>query len=465
MDEKSIARSAFNLTPTLVGIDYGYNERKLTYQEIVKRCRYYYENDPIAGAVLSRMADMAVTQVKNRKIKNKKVNAFYDAVAEMITPTLKAAALEFLLHGMVVFDHVLAQAKGSDLSQNLGSIIYTYPKTTWIRDVMTIELKKLPIGLDRAIYYKVSPEEVYFFTHNGEYTDGTKDPALYQEYVRDHPEYVAAIKAGETKFKLPQAIGIFRKLNAYDVYPRPYLRNALRALEHKEHIKRMDRALASRAIEAMRHVQVGSDAITATDEDITAQKNALETASAHGDGVFNFVTSHLVNIKWVLPPLEVILSEEKYVEPNADIFMALGFPRVLTVGETQRSNSSNSSVALLGPVSTLNDIRDYLLFWVKKLYAILADANGFTLYPDPYWTSIPLQDITALTQFALTALEGGAISKDTVAQLYGTSYEEEYEKIRVEQELDKELPDRIDPPMIPNGNNQETPTQPTVSDR
>jgi hypothetical protein len=86
----------------------------------------------------------------------------------------------------------------------------------------------------------------------------------------------------------------------------------------------------------------------------------------------------------------------------------------------------------LGPISTLNDIRDSILAWIEGFYADLAEKNGFQWYPKPFFSPIALQDITALTQLAIQAQQIGAISKDTIAQLYGTTYEDEQEKIDTE---------------------------------
>src|SRR5690606_5761940 len=134
----------------------------------------------------------------------------------------------------------------------------------------------------------------------------------------------------------------------------------------------------------------------------------------------------------VIPPLDALLSESKYSEPNADIFLALGFPRILTTGETLRSNSSDSSVASLGPRATLDDMRDEILGWIKGLYEELAKENGFKAIPEPYFLPILSADFTTLVQFANDSIKNGAISKDMLAQLYGSDYETQAQQMQVE---------------------------------
>lgn len=412
------------------------DDPELTYHDVIRLCRKFYETDPIASTVINRMADMAITKLRHRdRGIPKAVRAYYTSVAEHVHAFLKVAALEYLLHGMALPDYTTTQVIGNRIDPAFGRKKLIVPGELWNRNPEHVVLRKRPIGVSRAVYLRVPPEEQAFIQSKGKRSDGTDDSAAYAELARDYPEYVRAVQKGVTLFPLASVRPVFRKLASYGDYPRPFLRPALRALQHKEYLKQMDRAIAARAIEAMRHVTVGSDQFPADDEDITATKNAMTQAATTGDRVFNFFTNHTVAIKWIFPPLDVLMNEAKYVEPNADIFYALGFPRILAVGETAKSNASDSKIAFLGPVSTLNDMRDALLAWVDGFYKELAELNGFEDYPEPYLTPIAVQDITALTQFAIEAVKLGAISKDTIAQLYGTTYAEEQEKIKREEPI------------------------------
>jgi hypothetical protein len=83
-------------------------------------------------------------------------------------------------------------------------------------------------------------------------------------------------------------------------------------------------------------------------------------------------------------------------------------------------------------MATLSELREHILDWVKWFYEDLAEKNNFADWPDPCFSPIQFQDMTALTQFAIQAQQIGAISKDTIAQLYGSTYEEEKQKISFE---------------------------------
>ncbi len=417
-------------------------QRGRSYHDTVNLVRWFYENDPIAGTVVNRMADMSITVVRNRK-KTKRnaqevapeVLAFYDALVEELRPFLKLAALEFLLHGMAIPDYTTVKLRGDLISEKLGRKRYTTVEKIWTRNVDNIVLKKRPIGMDRQVFLRVPQDEVAFIQNKGIRTDGTEDKEAYQYLVENFPEYVNAVQNGTILFPLDTVRPIYRKQVSYDEYPTPFLQNALAALQHKAYLKSMDRSIASRAIEAIRHIRVGNDNFPADDDDITAVETQVTQNSSTGERIFNLFTNHTVEIEWVMPDLAALLDEAKYSEPNSDIFLGLGFPRILTVGETAKSNAADNKIASLGPKATLDDLREAIIEWLKKLYRELADINNFDRIPDPYFAPIATTDVTALIQFAIEALNAGAISKDTVAQLYQSDYETEAGQIETEIEM------------------------------
>lgn len=411
------------------------------YHDQIKICRWFHKFDPIASTVINRMADMSITTIRNRR--NTKLNAdqvddttmaYFEALVEELRPVIKQMALEYLLHGLVVPAYSFKRLRGDLISEKLGRKRYTIPDQMWIRNPENLELKRKPTGTDRQIWLKIPKDDIELVQNKGVRSDGTEDKEAYRYLVDNFPEYVAAIRSGKTKFLLEDVRTMMRKPTSFEDYPTPFLVAALGALQHKAYLKTMDRAIASRAIEAMRHIKVGDKDFPADDDDITATKAALAESSSSGERIFNFFTNHTVSVEWIIPELEALINETKYAEPNADIFLAMGFPRVLTTGETLRSNSSDSKIASLGPKATLEDLREAVITWLTALYKELAEKNNFTRVPEPVFSPIAAADYTALIQFSVQALQAGAISKDLIAQLYGSSWEEESNQISTEQE-------------------------------
>lgn len=431
--------SVVQIPKTVAGLVLSRNSLdELSYHELIELCRYFYKYDPIAGTVINRMSAMSVTLLRNRwKDHTDAEKIFWDKVAEKIRAFYKTVAIEYFVHGMVIPEYNLTPIMGKKFDQSLGRKRLWFPTELWTRNVDNIIVKKKPAAQSRSIFIKIPQEDIDFVLGKGVWADGTEDKAAYQELIRDFPDYVAAINNSQTYFALPEVNPFMRHLVSYDDYPTPFLRNALQALKHKEDLKKMDRTIANRAINALRHVKIGSDEFPADTDDIAAAQTILAGADAAGDMVSNLYTNHTWEIDWILPPLDVLINDAKYSEPNSDIFLAMGFPRVLTVGETAKSNSSDSKIALLGPISTLSELRDVLTEWAVWLYAIIGEQNDM-IPPDPYLTPIPLQDITSLIQFSISARTEKAISRDTIAQLYGTTFEDEALKMKEEEEILKE---------------------------
>ncbi len=424
------------MIPVLGYVSMGIINTPRNWQEEIFQARHFYRYDPMASTVINRMCEISITPIKNRKKKcSDKELTFFDAIAEKIEPLLDMIALEYMICGMAIPDYVKGRISGKDLDFNLGKNQYIVPTSFWVRNPENIILKRVPLSIERAVYLRIPDAEIHFIKTGGEYQDGTKDPDLYKRIAQQFPEYVRKIKDGETTIPLPDVKPIMRKLLTTQDYPQPFLVPALAGLKHKQRIKRMDYSIANKVLEMVRHVKVGSDEfpVEKDDDTVIELKEQMKSHSADTmDNIYTLFTNHTVEIDYVYPPYEALLNEDKYSEPNADILMAFGFSRLLMVGETGKSNAGQSNNTALGPVSALNDLRKAILRWIKELYKDLAKENGFKNVPEPTFLPIQTGDLSTLATFAIEAVKLGAISKDTVAKIIGSSYEEEKEQLENE---------------------------------
>jgi hypothetical protein len=433
---RKLAQAGFDLTPlygnalspyyqgdtqgALLGTNQG-----LTYHEIIQRCRFFYENDTITGTVINRMCDITVTDIRNRHNKkySDEIRNYYDGVAALLAPLLKQIPLSYLLDGIAIPDYKTDKIMGNRLHQKLGRTRYVIPKTLWMRNAENILIKKGSMG-ERILFLRIPRDDINFITNKG-VPDREQE---YEDLVRLYPDYVAAVNAGKTIFKL-NAVPIMRRITSYNTYPLPFLKNTLPALEYKRSLKRMDKITAERVIQAIRQISVGNDEFPADDDDIIYAKQVLTSQSGLSgqESLLTIYTNHTIKVQWITPPLDNILNSDKYTEANADIFIGMGFPRLWAVGENERSNSGNG----VGPIATIEAMRDDILEWVKELYQQLADLNGFTQYPTPYWTPVSTAAAMELLQYATNFVDT-TISRDMVAQIYGSNYEQEHAQLEIE---------------------------------
>lgn len=433
------ASQAFNLHPAIVPglVEDITSLRLMPYKECIKSCRFFYRRDPIASTVVNRIAEITATRLENKRkdaygnqTVPDEVFEVYNTVIRIIQPYIKTIILSYLIDGMALPQYEMVKVMGNRASDRLGRTRYILPHGLWLRNADNIILKTTFFGGMPRAYLQIPKEDIAFIQNKGVWPDGRKDTQAYVDMLDRYPEYIAIIQDGADTIPFNDYI-IFRNLIPGNVYPIPYLEPALDPLNHKRYLKLMDKAIASRAIEAFRHVRVGSDEYPADDDDITATKDALNQKS-QVDRVYNLFTNHTVNIDWVIPPLDALLSEGKYTEANADIFFAMGFPRILTVGETEKSNSADNKIASLGIVSTMNHIQKDIIEWIKNLYAQVAVENGFSKVPTPEFSAISLADTAQLIQYARDMVELEVVSRDKIAAFYGTNFETESEQIEYE---------------------------------
>lgn len=413
------------------------NTNPASYEEELYQSRFFYRYDPTASTVLNRMAELSAGKVKNRQDDcTDEEFAYFNALSERLTELFPACALEYLISGMAIPDYSTVRVMGNKLDPSLSRKRYIVPDRMWARNPENIKLKRVPFGPKRRVYLRIPAEEAAFIHNKGEYSDGTKDYELYLTLVRDFPDYVAAISAGKSEIPLQHIRPILRKVMPNCDYPQPFLIPALAAMKLKLRIKEMDHSIATKAIEAILHIKAGNNEFPVTEEDTILDELAAKMKARNNNAadqlVYKLYTDHTVEIKYIYPELEALLTPSKYEAVDADIFMAMGFSRVLLVGESAKSNAGAGPQIILGPLSMLQELRDRLLEWTRALYLELAEQNNFNHIPMPFFDPLVASDITSLVNSADTALKAGVISKNKYASLFGTDFATEQRQIEFE---------------------------------
>jgi hypothetical protein len=458
---KNLATASFGQFPTNVNAanPWNFNVDKMSfddnsqYEKLVKDCRFFYRHDPLASTVINKVVDMAINGlvVKFDDIQpNKTEKSIFNAVEKDMIPFLRTAAFEYLITGMVVPEMKFTRIGQKELRDKhigrLDSILY--PTSLWLRDSATIEIKRPLITEKESYYLKIPDEVIHFVMTGGKYDfDADADIELYREIVKLYPDFVKQIKAGKTKILLDNPLVI--KSNALPDYPYPipYLFPALEALKHKRNLRRMDYAVAARVITAILHVKVGNDEYPLT-EDQKPELDDLENkfkwrqslTAEDVERVFALFTNHTVEIDWIFPEVTALLDDKKYYTVNQDIFVALGFPRILITGETERSFSSDPQIATLSPIHTMTQLQNKLLPIAEKVFIEMKNHNkAITILPKLYFKPVNLMSMQ-LFFTGLKELYGeGNLSRKSRDEAYGFEFRDEMEQRASEKILLEEL--------------------------
>jgi len=459
-----LVKAAVNILtdPTQTGLVFTEEVDKMAipkdYHKLIKTCRFFYKRDPIAGTVMNKMVDCAITPLSNKKSEcSDEEYEVYNALTEMLQEFFRNVCLEYLLSGLVIPHYEWVRMRGSELSQKLNSRRrVTVPNNIWFRDPATVTVKNSVIPNKKYYFVDVDARTISFIKNKGKYPDGTVDKETYNELEKNYPAFVKAVqtlKGTKMQIKLEDMRPILAKTLPEEAYPVPYMENALESLIHKRNLRKMDYAIASRVVSAIQIIKLGSDEFPCTDEtDFDHIKNQMNyrTSTGYQERVYQLFANHTLKIEWVFPDTQAMINTEKYRAVEDDIIAAFGFPRTLITGETLRSNvQGGSDFAAFSPIATMETIRDRLLEWTKELYKEIRDKNEYIKnYPMPQFTPMRLYRLIDLNLIGQSLYMEGNISRTSRQELVGLDFETEIER-KVQEE--KEMKEKgIDPaPVLP----------------
>lgn len=443
-----------------------------SFVKIIKDCRFFFRHEPIATTVVTKMVALAINDIIIPQNGVSKTDyQVYKSLKTDIIKFLRKTALEFLTTGLVVPEITLTGLNRKQLRekgiQRLDTLLY--PTKMWLRDAQDITINR-PFITDEESYFLNIPDEIVaFITTGGTYEDGSEDKALYLQIATLYPDFVAQVKNGAKKILLDNPLIIKSTILSDSQYPIPYLYPALESFKHKRNLRRMDYSIAARVISAILHVTAGSDEFPVT-EDQSDVLDDLEQKFHWREGfsmddmerVFTLFTNHTVKLAWIFPDVTALLDEKKYNAVNQDIILALGFPRILITGETEKSFTSDPEVATLSPTSVMEVMRDSLMPIVEKVfYEVREQNNLISQLPDIEFKPINLLGLRLFFEGVQKLYETGNLSRTSFAESYGFNLSEELEKRQEEEQKLKSmgLDDTTPAPIVPGAPAPNKPTK------
>ncbi len=420
------------------------------YVKTVQHCKFFYKTEPLVATVIDKLVEIGINDLTFSK-NNLSENEFrvFTAFKPQLLEFAEQMATEFLLSGLVVPEVSFASVD-KDFIFSLGVKKYSslkLPDSMWVRDPTTIKIYTSMIA-DRPSYFVKIPESmIQFIQAGGKYADGKEDKELFKLLVQHYPEFVKAIRAGIKEILLENKNIIRRKYTTDNQYPIPYASSSLEALHHKRKLRRMDYSIIDKVISAIMHVKLGdkdfpiteSDADKGYVEEIRNQLRMRGTSEQNLERIFQLITNHTVDIKWVFPDTQTLLDVNKYNDINQEILFGLGFPRVLITGEAQKSGASDSEIATLSPLKTAEGFRRKILEVIKDVCIQISKENGFTSVPTVTFKSINLHKFQDFLNGLVQLYNTASISRTSLGAEFG--YDFDTEVTLLEKEMN-ELKDR-----------------------
>lgn len=420
------------------------------YRKVLNDCRFFYKHDPLASTITNKLIDIGLTTIRvdQGTLSDNEYKIFSGGVMEQIQTFIEEAALEYLTSGLVIPEIKFTMATKLQLEKlgvkRRGSL--QLPDTLYIRNPDQIKIKRGFMQTKPSYFLKIPDTFIFFIMNNGIYPDMTEDKEAYRELQRKYPELVAAVKEGKREFKLENDNIIQTKTLSNSDYPIPFLYPALEPMRHKRNIRRMDYAIASRAIAAILQVKVGNDEFPITEDEpdafdnIESQMRQRNTGNTDIERIFQLFTNHTVEFEWIFPKLESLLNNDKYEEINEDILYALGFPRILVTGETQRTGTSNPKYAMMSPYKSMEKLQRVMLPLAEYIVDQIIEQNKISGRPsDIRFEAINLHDFAEFIEAVKALYESGNLSRESYAKELGYNITEELSSRKDENEMLEEM--------------------------
>jgi hypothetical protein len=417
------------------------------YHHVLRMVYDFYQRGGMVSTVLNRLSEFTVTDIRiGQRETSDEVNAYFYAILHRkpsrMLRFLRIAALEYFLSGLVIPRVDWVPKKGSEVDSNLKpNKTYMFPVFD-LYPPLLIDIAWAGWG-QKKFFLKIPESDLRLIRSGG---SRIKVQQMKFESWRDnYPSFVEQIISGSDKIELKDVDPILRKEISITPYPTPYLFPALEPLVYKQHLRRMDFAVASRVINAILLIQEGSDEFPLVGEnksnleDLKAQVEARSGNPALQERLFMLFSNHTTKLTWITPDVEAMLNSDKYRQVDEQINDAIGFTRVLLTGDSRQAQASEVSTYAIQP--QMEEFRTNSIEWIEDLNVKAGELNNFPKkLPAPSWKPIRLQDYVKTAAIFAQAFKEGNISRTTRTESLGTDFETETELMKDEAKLMKGLP-------------------------
>lgn len=212
----------------------------------------------------------------------------------------------------------------------------------------------------------------------------------------------------------------------------PMIWPIMQDLHFKQKMRAMDISVCNSVINAITIFKLGDwkNGFVPPKEHFRKFAEFLRTPSA----AMNLVWNDAVSMESNYPPVEKILSMNKYESVDRDILRGLGVPDTL-VGGASNSNFSTGYLGVRTLLERLEEGRNTVIRWLNKQLRLIAATMGHRDIPSIKFGKMSLRDEKAEKMLIIQLLDRNIISIEAVLECFGEDFEIEIERLRDEQKL------------------------------
>lgn len=240
-----------------------------------------------------------------------------------------------------------------------------------------------------------------------------------------------------------EALSIYhfkRGAAAWQPFGRSMVRRLFPTLFYKDKLRQAQNQVAERHILPIKIVKVGSDERPASDADL--QQIQEQFANIANDPLALLVTHNNFDFDFYGASGKVLQLTNEMELIDQDILDGFMLNKAVLNGEGP--NVQGAQVGILSMAQRLQSFRNEVKHWLEeRIFRPLAMWNGFSvegkrgeityIYPTVKWDDLELRDNTGKLQIAMQLQQVGGISIQTIHELLDIDYDQEVERIRMEQ--------------------------------
>lgn len=409
-------RSRFNSSNTPI---YEIDQIPTDFHDQVALCRHYYEEDGITGTVIDLMIQFSAGEIQHVSDDNS-VKEFFDNLYREadLDQVIKWILFEYYLFGNSFPYRTLHKEETKTKDGN------KIPKYTWtVLNPENVEVSGSLLFNQHVITLRPTRELI-------DMVKSRKNNPVAQKILKDFPEeFIMAIDKNEN-IPLDQNLvsHISRNKQPYQRYAVPFLMRAITPLKIKEKLIQMDLSTADGVINQLVTVTIGSDEFPATQEELDALSDLLDTPSK----AYALLWNHTLNVKFHRPEAD-IFNPQKYEQVNSDILAAFGITRSLIDGGD--SGYGRTWVSITSLIERLEWGRNDIKKWLENEYKKIAEEQGLPSYPKVRFSKINLQEDKTVKNILMQLYDRGLISAETIIEETGHEFKVELDRMEKEKPL------------------------------
>lgn len=255
--------------------------------------------------------------------------------------------------------------------------------------------------------------------------------------------------ADDTKINLPPDFkrtkdGIIVELNPTQLYVLHYMKDdhedwadpmvwpVMNDIMYKNQLRAMDMSVANSVINAITIIKLGN--IDKGYQPPAAHFAKLAEMLRTPTYSHTFVWNDAISMESMYPPVEKILSIEKYKSVDRDILAGLGVPAILVDG-SEGGNFSNAYLQVRTLLERLEEGRNEVLKWLDRELREIANVMGHRDIPTIKFGNMSLKDENAEKQMIVQLLDRNIISAERVHEVFDIETNIEIERLRNEMKL------------------------------